>query len=104
MPCKIESDKSLIRSPKSTKLCEKQYEMAFLLVKAVKRDLRQPLMFEELLPRYPKSLDLISPSAPELVPWKLIFALQIPFLPRLIKKQTEGGRLCLAFCVGCAAL
>lgn len=101
MPCKIESDKSLIRSLKSTKLCEKHY--AFLLVNAVKRDFRQPLMFEELLPLCPESFDLISPSAPELIPGKLFFALQIPFLLRLIKKQTVGGRFCLALRVGCAA-
>lgn len=61
-------------------------------------------MFEELLPWCLKSFDLISPSAPELVAGKLFFALQIPFLFLLLKKQTVGGRLWLAQRVGCAAL
>ncbi len=78
--------------------------MAFLLASVVKRDFRQPLMFEELLPRWPESFDLISPSTPELISRKLLFALQIPFLLPSLEKQTVGGRLWLAQHVGCAAL
>lgn len=96
--------KSLIRSSKNTKLSEKHCKMLFLLVGAVKQDFRQPLMFEELLPRWPESFDLISPSAPELIARKLFFALQIPFLLRPLEKQTAGVRLLLAHRVGCTAL